>query len=207
MREHIKKIVLISSLCFVCVMIANAQSEENKNSFAYEEIVTSDLSKEALWINLKKWISSSFSSYQHVVDMEDKEAGVLIIKCKSGLKYPATYNWSAQYEVTYEIDVRDGKYRIKIYNTFVRIEPNYNSMKTKSIADLNVAEREIDLAFEIGKSLYQPKMWPLNNQYIHVMKIKARYTIVMNAVKEGYEEFNNALLNELKSAMALKDDF
>lgn len=207
MIQDLKKILLISSLCFTCVMVVNAQNGENNNSFAYEEVVTSDLSKVVLWINLKKWISSSFSSYQHVVDMEDKEAGVLMIKWTSSLQYPVSTNWSTQYEATYQIDVRDGKYRIKIYNTCARIEPDYKNMKNKSIADLNVAQREIGLAMEIGNSLCQSQIWPLDDHYIHVMNNEARFTIVMNAVKEGYEEFNNILLDSLKSAMAVKDDF
>lgn len=207
MSQEIKKIFLISTLCLACMMVANAQGEEKNYSFVHEEVVTTDLSKVVLWINLKKWISSSFSSYQHVVDMEDKEAGVIIIKWKSSLKYPASTNWSAQYEATYQIDVRDGKYRIKIYNSNARIEPDYENIKQKSMADLIVAERELGLAKDIGDSLCQSQIWPLNDQYIHVMNNKARFTIVMNAVKEGYEEFNNILLDSLKSAMAVKDDF
>ena len=60
---------------------------------------------------------------------------------------------------------------------------------------------------EIGDSLCQSQIWPLDDQYIHVMNNEARFTIVMSAVKEGYEEFNNLLLDSLKSAMAVKDDF
>lgn len=206
MIQYMKKILLMSLICIAGTMAANAQGEEN-NNFAYEEVVTSDLSKVVLWINLKKWISSSFSSYERVVDMEDKEAGVLIIKWKSSLQYPVTTNWATQYEATYQIDVRDGKYRVKVYNSSARIEPDYNNMKTKSLADLNVAQRELNLAMEIGESLFQSQIWPLDNQYIHVMKNEARFTIVMNAVKEGYEEFNHLLLNSLKTAMAIKDDF
>ena len=207
MTQDMKKIFLISTLCLASMMMANAQGEEKNNSFVHEEVVTTDLSKVVLWINLKKWISSSFSSYQHVVDMEDKEAGVIIIKWISSLKYPASTNWSAQYEATYQIDVRDGKYRIKIFNTNARIEPDYKNIKTKSMADVYVAERELGLTKEIGDSLCQSQIWPLNNQYIHIMNNEARFTIVMNAVKEGYEEFNKILLDSLKSAMAVKDDF
>ena len=207
MTQEIKKILLISSLCLACIIVANAQGEEKNNSFVHEEVVSTDLSKGVQWINLKKWISSSFSSYQHVVDMEDKEAGVIIIKWISGLKHPVSTNWSAQYEATYQIDVRDGKYRIKIYNTSARIVPDYENIKTKSMADVYVAERELGLTKEIGDSLCQSQIWPLNDQYIHVMNNEARFTIVMSAVKEGYEEFNNILLDSLKSAMAVKDDF
>ena len=63
------------------------------------------------------------------------------------------------------------------------------------------------LTKEIGDSLCQLQIWPLNNQYMYVMNNEARFTIIMNAVKEGYEEFNNILLDSLKSAMGVKDDF
>ena len=46
--------------------------------FEYEEVIPVNLSKAVLWINLKKWVSSNFSSYKHVVDMEDKKQPINI---------------------------------------------------------------------------------------------------------------------------------
>lgn len=202
-----KKLLLISILCILGLVYVKAQEEKNALGFTYEEVVTSDLPKTTLWINLKKWISSSFSSYQHVVDLEDKEAGVLIIKWKSNLEYPASTNWSAQYEATWQIDVRENKFRIKIYNASVHVDLNHSKLKTMSIPELNVAQREFSLITEICNTLQDPQNCSLDNRYLELMKKESRYTIVMNAIKENYEDFNLKVLSNLKASMQYKDDF
>lgn len=202
-----KKLLILSMLCLTCVLTTKAQSDVKKTGFNSEEIITSDQSKSKLWINLKKWISSSFVSYQHVVDMEDKDAGVLIIKWKSGLEYPASTNWSAQYDATYQIDIRENKYRVKVYNANAHVEPDLTTVSSKSIQELNVAQREIELVQDISNALQRSQNWSLDNKYLEVMEKENRFTIVMNAVKEGYENFNKMLLDSLKVAMSLKDDF
>ena len=202
-----KRIFIAALICIVGAMFAKAQGEPDFSGFETEEKVTSELTKSSLWINLKKWVSSSFSSYKHVVDMEDKDAGVLIIKLKSGLEYPASHNWSAQYEATYQIDERENKYRIKVYNNSVHVEPHLGDVEMMSTSSLKVAKNELEKVIDISKALQGSQTWLLDAYYLQVMKTNPRFTIVMNAVKEGYESFNSLVLNSLKNAMAYKDDF
>lgn len=48
-----------------------------------QQVVETNLSKSLMWINLKKWVSSTFKDYKSVVDFEDKEVGVMTLKWNS----------------------------------------------------------------------------------------------------------------------------
>lgn len=69
-----KKVLFILSLLLLPSFIP-ATSFENK-----QEVVETEMTKKEMWINLKKWISSNFNSYEHVVDLEDEEAGIISVK-------------------------------------------------------------------------------------------------------------------------------
>ena len=95
------------------------QSTQIDGEFGSEvKIVTTQLSKSELWINAKKWISSSFNNYKHTVDMEDKESGTIILKINSSDNVSAylTYKINA----TLKIDIRENKYRYSFSNPKIR---------------------------------------------------------------------------------------
>ena len=184
------------------------QSEIKKEEkFDFEEVIPVNLSKSVLWINLKKWISSTFSSYKHVVDMEDKDAGIVVVKWNSNLENPYSKYWSAQYEATYQIDVRENKYRIKIYNSSARTKPNNGDMKSLSTYSLQLAIKELETVMSISKSLQGTSTWKLDNRFLQVMESNSSYKPLMQAVKDGYLRFNDNILNSLKKSMTVADDF
>ena len=141
------KVFLLLLFSF-CILNADAKCEAKstqiannleEDGFEYEEVVSVELSKAVLWVNLKKWISSNFSSYKHVVDMEDKDAGVLVVKWNTAEEHPYSSYWSARYEATYQIDVRDNKYRIKIYNSIAHTKPSVSNSDMKSMSSSSLA--------------------------------------------------------------------
>ena len=79
---------------FVCVIAQDfkyppiSRTPTEMRYFTHEEIVPINLSKSVLWINLKKWVSSNFESYRFVVDMEDKDTGLIILKWSSDIERP-----------------------------------------------------------------------------------------------------------------------
>lgn len=201
-----KKSILILLLCLTNVVYVMAQ-DVNKNGFEYEEVVPSDQSKAILWINLKKWVSSNFSSYQHVVDMEDKDAGIMIIKWNSGQESPSSSYWTVQYNATYQIDVRENKYRIKIYNSNAHVKPNIGNVKTMSTSSLRLAQDELKKVIGISEALQGSETWSLDNKYLEVMEYNSAYYETMHSVKLGFDLFNSMILNSLKTSMVNKDDF
>lgn len=201
-----------------CILNADAKNEAQstqiannveENGFEYEEVVQVELSKTVLWINLKKWISSNFSSYKYVVDMEDKDAGILVVKWNTVDEHSYSRYWSARYEATYQIDVRDNKYRIKIYNSLAQVKPAITSsdMKNMSTTSLKQAVKELKMLVAISESLGDTAEWPLNSRFLQVMSSNSDYEPYMRSVKDEYYKFNYAILNSLKTSMKTVDDF
>ena len=120
-------------------IITNLQSDEEQSEdkesiylFKHEEVVSSTLPQATLWINLKKWISSTFDNYKYVVDLEDKETGMMIVKWTAGPLHSLASRYLAiTYGGSFQIDVREKKYRIKVYNAFAKAE-------TDNVDDLDV---------------------------------------------------------------------
>ncbi len=126
-----KKLLFVFLLLF-SVMPINAQistkqveSEESFYLFKYEEIVPTNLTKSIMWLNLKKWVSSSFDKYNYVVDIEDKDAGLMIVKWSAGQYHPFSIYTAITFQASFQIDIREKKYRIKIYDAFADTEPDH----------------------------------------------------------------------------------
>lgn len=69
------------------------------------------LSQKDQWHNLRRWVSLTFD-HSNVIDMEDAERGTMIIKWSCPVQLPSEFV-NATVQMTYVIDVRDGKYRLQ----------------------------------------------------------------------------------------------
>lgn len=211
-----------------------AQISPNASMFGNEsEVVLTELSKSEMWINAKKWISSSFKDYKHTVDMEDKESGTIIIK----FTFQGTSRWkfiNHIIDATLEIDVRDNKYRYTFSDVTYRLEPsdiinngnftywsNYLLETAKSY--LEAAEVLTEKGPAIDSSLqndvknyqnvldntvkYKNEKDAKKDKYTkEYMKADAFYQIA-NSIETDYTSMRNYLVNSLKESMIFKDDF
>lgn len=179
----------------------------SEDGFDYEEVVPVELPKSVLWVNVKRWVSSNFESYKHVVDMEDKDAGIIIIKWTSGEEKPHSMYWTAKYEATYQIDVRDNKYRIKIYNASVSTHPDIEDVDYMPMNAVKNAKKALQTMISISERFKNSSQWKLDSKYLEVMNSNTEFTPVMESIKNGYNSFNEKILNSLKAAMVYVDDF
>lgn len=188
---------------------ARAQEErEEVHEFACERIIECNLPKTTLWINLKKWISSQFKKYKYVVDVEDKDEGVIIIKWTAGPNRTYSLYTAITYGATYQVDVREKKYRIKIFDAFADTSPdNIDILNGLSYKYLKKAENELNLTKTICKKLNYSEKWPLDDHFIEVMNSEEELKSPMSSVKYQFETYNNELLKSLKNAMKYVDDF
>jgi hypothetical protein len=71
------------------------------------------LSKTELYVRAKAFLANSFNSLQHVIQMDDKEAGVII--CKGSMDVLSKGTFGIKYinnvDFTIKIDIKEGKYR------------------------------------------------------------------------------------------------
>ena len=81
MKKVICLFLLLLSQLSINAQVDKIQTESKEIDylFKYEEVVPSNIPQSVMWLNLKKWVSSSFNKYKYVVDIEDKDAGLMII--------------------------------------------------------------------------------------------------------------------------------
>lgn len=109
-----KKILLIC--CVLCFSIfSNAQEP-----LSFTEVIQTDstLSKSDIYVAVKSWVGTSFNSAKAVIEMDDKDAGILIIRPLSdyamkGIMYSC---YSGHLRYTIKIQVRDGRFRVEVSN-------------------------------------------------------------------------------------------
>ena len=119
MKKVICLFLLLLSQLSINAQVDKIQTESKKIDylFKYEEVVPSNIPQSVMWLNLKKWVSSSFNKYKYVVDIEDKDAGLMIIKWSAGAYHSFSMYTAITFQATFQIDIRDAKYRIpKIRN-------------------------------------------------------------------------------------------
>lgn len=211
-----------------------AQDSQISGEYGNEfEVVHTQLSKSEMWINAKKWISSSFKDYKHTVDMEDKESGTIIMK----FTFQGTSRWEFVNHIidaTLKIDVRDNKYRYTFSDVTYRLEPsdrinngnftywsNYLLETAKSY--LEAAEVLTEKGPAIDSSLqndvkkyksvldntvkYKNEKDAKKDKYTkEYMKVDAFYQIA-NSIETDYTSLRNYLVNSLKESMIFEDDF
>lgn len=184
------------------------KSKESAYLFKYEEIVTSNLSQQVLWLNLRKWVSSSFNKYKYVVDIEDKDAGLMIVKWSVGQYNSFSMYTAITFQATFQIDVRDKKYRIKVYDAFADTKPDHlDHLKGATRNALKMIEDNLNTTKKICQKLNSSEKWPLDNHFISVMETEDDLESAMFSVRYDYKKCCKALLNSLNNAMNVKDDF
>lgn len=193
-------------------------------------MVECQASQSSLWINLKKWVSGSFGSYKHTVDLEDKESGTLIIKFDSSSSLGDFLKLIIS--STVKVDVRENKYRYTISEAKYKIDHgsrlsgNLNCLTTD---ELNKAESELTAAMNISLtpnidddfkrridikekdftdipeylSEKDQKKNRVNPRYI---KSKTELEL-LKSIDDRYTSLLNSLSKSLKSNMNIKDDF
>lgn len=208
---------------------AKAQSKPIQN----EEVVETNLSKDIMWGNLKKWASTQFNKYKYAVDLEDKETGCFIIKWSSSFASNTSNNVSLTASATYQIDVKDNKYRIRISDTRVKVASNIGNMSNMSYNELRTAQGDLEFVVEISTSYFNESMsWIINenldaiiNDYANKLSALSKYTNkkqtkinkdweranrnlnLLKDVQSGFTIINSAINVSLKKAIIRNDDF
>lgn len=117
-------LVLLSPLC-----TTTAYAEKGDVITELKQVVEfSDINKNSLYSASKQWIATSFKSANSVIQMDDKEEGVLI--GKGNIDYPCTGNsWQcgglsgAFIKFTIKIETKDNKARVT-FSDIMHYDPN-----------------------------------------------------------------------------------
>ena len=112
------------------------------------------------------------------------------------------------FQATFQIDIREEKYRIKVYDAFADTEPDHlNHMRGATRKSLKMVEDDLKTTKEICKKLNYSEKWALDNHFISVMESEKELNHAMSMVRYDYTDCCKALLDSLKKAMNVEDDF
>ena len=120
-----KKLAVLA-LSTAMVMPAYAAKGDVLESEIQKVIEFKDVSKDSIYTGSRQWVAQSFKSAQDVIQMDDKESGIII--AKGNMKYPCTGSWwCSGYEnmwvkFTLKIESRDGRARVT-FSDIVRYTP------------------------------------------------------------------------------------
>lgn len=113
-------IILLSTLSIFltsCVSTKLATEEELNHTFIIE---LQNLDKNTIYERSIKWIAQSFVSSKNVIDVKDKEGGLIVAKGFIGsVDYGGLINGNMYF--TLNIDIKDGKARLKFIPTGTQI--------------------------------------------------------------------------------------
>lgn len=85
----------------------------SENKIVFEKIIPSELGKNAMFVNAKKWVAINYQDYKRVISMEDETAGTLIYKGVSTLN---DGHLPHRFSYTVEMTVKDNKARLRLYD-------------------------------------------------------------------------------------------
>jgi hypothetical protein len=108
-----KKVLVIAAMLFIC-SIANAQE-----ALSFSKVIQADsLDKTSIYVALRAWFSEMYNSSNKVIQMDDKDAGVIIGKGTTqynygGMVYSCYEGWI---NYTIKVQVRDGRYKAELSN-------------------------------------------------------------------------------------------
>jgi hypothetical protein len=116
-----KKIFLLTVTIIVSL---NMFCQETNLSFS-KVIKTDSVGKNAIYVAVKDWLASTYKSAKDVIQMDDKEAGLLIGKGNfeysyGGLSY-ACYSGYIDYSI--KIQVKDNRYKVEVTSFNHTVKP------------------------------------------------------------------------------------
>lgn len=115
---------LFSIILLFCVCAVNAYTQELKpvvpfvdKKVEYSKVVETNNTKDALYGKAKLWFANTFNSSKEVIQIDDKENGVILGKGKivdNDMAYMS--KTKKTWDFTVKIQVKDNKYKAVIYD-------------------------------------------------------------------------------------------
>lgn len=171
-----KKLLFLSMLLF---SISTFAQEE----LTFSKVIQSEaeVDKAALYASLRSFVSTYFHDSKQVIQMDDKDAGILICKATSIFNSPSLMlsAYEGWIDFNLKLQARDGRVRIEVSHFFHHNKPG-NQAKAQ-LGVLTTAEEYADSGIQ---KKYHNKVWLLLKEQAEEISNKA-FAGVEKAVKEG----------------------
>lgn len=176
-----KKVLLLFMLMSLA-FIAHAQ-EQNYEELKFSKVIQSesDANKNTLYAALRNFMATYYRNSQEVIQMDDKEAGILIGKATSIFDSPSmmlsAYEGWLDYNL--KLQARDGRVRVEVSHFFHHNKPG--NQKKAQLGVLTEADEYTDKGMQ---KKYHNKVWIMLKE--QAQKISSDiFSGVEKALKEG----------------------
>jgi len=108
-----KKLFTLSIALFIAIMAIA------REPLTYSKVIQADsLDKTSIYVALRAWFSETYKSSNAVIQMDDKDAGVIIGKATTKYSYGGlVYRCYEGYvNYTVKVQIRDGRYKAEVSN-------------------------------------------------------------------------------------------
>ena len=106
-------------ILFVICFYSNVIFAQEKITFS-EVIKVDSIKTESIFVAIKEWLSMEFKKGNNAVELQDKEAGLIVINAVSDYKYSEgglSYTWATgTVEYKINIQIRDDRFKVMITN-------------------------------------------------------------------------------------------
>ena len=139
MKIFMMTIIVLTCFCFSTAQVIPDSLENNpemvifkygeNGSVEYSEVVQlPEISAENLYLRAKTWMADNFNSAKAVLDLDDKDSGLLIARGNSSV-FVRMLGFNHEYKLNFSLKVecRDNRYKDTIYKLSIYIAPSqYN---------------------------------------------------------------------------------
>lgn len=193
-----KKILMILVMGVLVTKI-NCYSQDysfpknNEGEDEFSEVITTNISKDAMFANAQEWIAKTFGDYKSVIQFENKDEGKLIIKGISKVSYPQS-NTIEKINYTITIECKDNRYKYTISDIQIFVhsyivggtrEFNYDITHEQHRVDIQKNNNSIDY--------YNVQIDSLNN-------IKKQTNKIEESI-ENYEQYKKGYKTKIEESM------
>lgn len=111
-------IFLLAAFTTVSASVDSLLVPVKEGKVFYEKIVTisANLTKEELYNRTLSWFAKSFTDSKEVIEVSDKEAGMVIGKGTFEIFVKGAIGMRYRIRLVFEVTVKDGKYRMQAHN-------------------------------------------------------------------------------------------
>lgn len=169
-------------LLLLCVCSSLALKAQEELSFTKVIVSESGKDKTELYLALRSFVSTYYKNAKNVIQMDDKDAGIIICKATSifdspGMMLSAYEGW-LDYQL--KMQARDGRVRIEVFHFFHHNKPG-NQAKAQ-LGVLTTAEEYTDKGMQ---KKYHNKVWNLLKEQAEEISMNIFFNIEEEIKKGG----------------------
>ncbi|MDU6663528.1 MAG: DUF4468 domain-containing protein [Bacteroides sp.] len=100
-------------------MIGSAQETQKVKTLSFAKVIeVENKSKNEIYSGLRIWVAENYKSAQAVIQMEDKDAGVILVKALFSYEYgKLRYSaYTGHVDYTLKLQAKDGRFRAEMSN-------------------------------------------------------------------------------------------